>query len=68
MVLHESITIHRLESLLAENMFGMGSYGVCNSCGEEQDGIEFDTVEAECATCGENQVYGLEEILLRMKV
>lgn len=38
--------------------------GFCLACGEEQDGCEPDARKYECEVCGQNRVYGAEEILL----
>ena len=38
--------------------------GFCRSCGEMADGVEPDAEKYECECCGENQVYGAEQLLL----
>lgn len=38
--------------------------GFCLACGEQQEGCEPDARGYECEACGENQVYGAEEILV----
>ena len=38
--------------------------GYCVACGEMRDGCEPDACEYECEACGQNQVYGAEEIML----
>ncbi len=38
--------------------------GFCLKCGEVKDGCEPDARGYLCDACGENQVYGAEEILL----
>lgn len=40
--------------------------GFCTNCGEEQDSCEPDAREYTCESCGENTVYGAEELLMRM--
>ena len=39
--------------------------GFCMSCGAEAYGVEPDAHDYECETCGEDAVYGAEELLLR---
>ena len=38
--------------------------GFCLGCGVPADGIEPDARKCECEECGEELVYGLEELLL----
>ena len=38
--------------------------GFCLACGEEHYNIEPDARKYPCESCGENQVYGAEEILI----
>jgi len=41
-------------------------YGICITCGYEQEGVEPDARKYECEDCGERKVYGAEELLLAM--
>jgi len=42
-----------------------GNNGGCLACGEVQyGGVEPDAEKYECEGCGENQVYGLEQLLV----
>lgn len=42
-----------------------GEYiGFCIKCGAEAYGVEPDAREYECEECGENSVYGAEELLI----
>ena len=44
-----------------------GDYiGICIACGYEQEGVEPDARKYECEDCGEDKVYGAEELLLSM--
>lgn len=45
-----------------------GNQGACLACGEIHHGIEPDARNYECEVCGENQVFGLEELLLMGKI
>lgn len=40
--------------------------GFCLACGHEQGECEPDARRYRCESCGEFQVYGAEELLLRM--
>lgn len=46
------------------HIHGDNQTGFCIACGAEQDGCEPDARKYECESCGENRVYGLEELLL----
>ena len=39
--------------------------GICIACGEEAEGVEPDARRYTCEICGEDTVYGFEEILTR---
>jgi tRNA(Ile2) C34 agmatinyltransferase TiaS len=42
-----------------------GDYvGFCRACGEQAEGIEPDARGYKCESCGKNQVYGAEELLM----
>ena len=51
------------ESEMAHAMFEGGN-GFCLGCGAEADGVEPDARRYECEMCGENLVYGLEELMM----
>lgn len=38
--------------------------GFCIACGEEAYNVEPDARNYECESCGQNQVFGCEELLL----
>jgi predicted RNA-binding Zn-ribbon protein involved in translation (DUF1610 family) len=38
--------------------------GFCTACGAEAEGVEPDAQEYACDECGEEKVYGAEELLL----
>lgn len=40
--------------------------GFCLACGAQADGVEPDARNYECDTCGEEQVFGAEELLMMM--
>lgn len=49
------------EFLDAENDFG----GRCLACGAEAYGVEPDACNYACEECGEDQVFGLMELMIR---
>lgn len=48
-----------------ELIFNDNTQGFCIACGEDAYGVEPDARRYECESCGENKVYGLEEIVMR---
>lgn len=61
--MHKSITLERIESLVREQMFDLANPGICTNCGEDADDCEPDARNYPCDVCGENQVFGAEELL-----
>lgn len=43
-------------------------YGLCISCGFEQEGVEPDGRKYECDECGKHAVYGIHELLISGKL
>ena len=41
--------------------------GFCTSCGEEAHCVEPDARKYQCESCGENKVYGAEELLMMIQ-
>ena len=52
-------TLNTLEQMMFK------SQGFCLACGEIQDGVEPDASKYTCDCCGENKVYGPENLILR---
>jgi hypothetical protein len=63
---HHSITIDRIADAVERGMTTLDNPGFCIKCGEDADGCEPDARGYECEMCGENGVYGAEELLLRL--
>lgn len=61
---HIKINEDRLISAVKENMFGCSSVGFCLACGAEREGCEPDARKYPCEECGENMVYGAEEVMI----
>jgi hypothetical protein len=66
MKIHPSITRTRVMEAVERRMTTLDNPGFCLACGEEAMGCEPDARQYECESCGERQVYGAEELLLRM--
>jgi hypothetical protein len=60
--MHKSITIERVMQLVKDD----DCVGICKSCGEENYTVEPDARNYECEVCGENQVFGAEELLTEL--
>jgi len=62
MKLHPTITERRLSEAVERAMFGTDSPGLCVKCGADAEGVEPDARRYKCEACGENGVYGAEEL------
>jgi hypothetical protein len=51
---------------LEEAMRSNESLGFCLACGEENDGVEPDARNYTCSACGERQVFGAEELMIKV--
>ena len=50
-----------IEAVEADDMIGF-----CTACGDEAYNVEPDARQYPCETCGENKVYGAQELLFYM--
>ena len=66
MKMHKSITMDRVMRAVQAEIFDLDNPGFCIACGEESDGCEPDARGYECHSCGLNDVYGAEEIMMMM--
>jgi hypothetical protein len=66
MKIHPSITQDRIVDAVERRMTTLDNPGLCLSCGLEQGGCEPDARKYLCESCGESQVYGADELLLRI--
>lgn len=46
-------------------MLSDASIGWCRECGAEHSCVEPDASNYKCESCGENEVYGCEEFVIR---
>lgn len=63
---HFSITEERILEACERRMTSLDDPGFCLACGNEQGGCEPDARRHRCEACGEHQVYGAEELLIRI--
>jgi hypothetical protein len=63
---HASITEERILDAVERQTTTLDDPGFCLVCGNEQGGCEPDARRYECEACGEKQVYGAQELLLRI--
>ena len=66
MKIHPSITEERIVEACERRATTLDDPGFCLICGNEQGGCEPDARRCECEACGERQVYGAEELLIRI--
>ena len=67
MTMHPSITLDTIVSAVEHQRGSLDDTGFCTRCGAEADGCEPDAREGECEACGENGVYGAEELLFMVQ-
>lgn len=63
MHIHRSVTPSRVNRLAKQSMFGLESPGICVSCGKDADQVEPDAEGYTCEVCGEDSVFGAEQLL-----
>jgi hypothetical protein len=63
---HKSLTTRRIIAAVERSRTSLDNPGFCLACGCEAGGCEPDAREYECEACGENQVFGAEELLLEL--
>ena len=66
--MHKSITIDRVTDAVNRHMTTLDNPSFCVACGEGVEGIEPDACGYECESCGEDKVYGADELLMHMAV
>lgn len=62
MKLHHSLTEQVIEDAVKRRMTTLDNPGFCIECGLENEGCEPDARDYECEGCGENAVFGADEI------
>ena len=66
MKIHPSITTDMVLAAVEDSMVDCNYSGFCTACGDETYGVEPDARRYQCEACGENAVYGAEELLLHV--
>lgn len=66
MKMHETLTIDRVSEAVIRRNASLDNPGFCTACGAEVDDCEPDAREYECEVCGENAVFGADELLIMM--
>jgi predicted RNA-binding Zn-ribbon protein involved in translation (DUF1610 family) len=66
MRMHRSITLDRITDAVERSHSALDDPGFCVACGHEVDGVEPDARKYTCEGCGEDAVYGAEELSMRM--
>jgi len=64
MRMHKSVTPERIMEAVHRRNYSVDNPGFCITCGNEQGNCEPDAREYECEACGEDTVYGAEELLM----
>jgi hypothetical protein len=62
MKMHSSVTVDRVLAMAQRDE----DEGICIACGEDAYGVEPDARGYECEACGEDRVYGAEELLMML--
>ena len=66
MKMHHSITVERVMDAARRQMISLDDPGFCLACGHEQGGCEPDMRKGKCESCGEDEVYGADDLLMHM--
>ena len=66
MKIHQDVTLERVTEAVERHLTTLDNPGFCVRCGAEAEGVEPDARRYECEACGENGVYGADELLLMM--
>lgn len=60
----QKLTLETVMAAVERSHSSLDNPGFCLACGAETDGVEPDARNYECDVCGENKVFGAEEILI----
>jgi hypothetical protein len=61
---HKRLTDEFILEAAERSLTTLNSPGLCLVCGNEQEGCEPDARNYECESCGAEQVFGAEELVL----
>jgi hypothetical protein len=62
--LPDNLDIEQVMEAVKESWSSCSNPGFCMACGAERGGCEPDAENYECWECGENMVFGAEQVLL----
>ncbi len=63
---HKDVTDKAVIQAAKQSILDLDSLGFCLACGNVQDGCEPDARGYICEHCGEDEVYGAEELLMSL--
>lgn len=61
---HKNVTAEAITDAVERRMTTLDNPGFCILCGLEADGCEPDARNYKCESCGAEQVFGADELLL----
>lgn len=64
--INAKVTPDAVEDAVRRRITGLDNPGFCILCGCEADGVEPDARNYTCESCGAEQVFGADELLLMM--
>ncbi len=68
MRLPQGLTVDKILAAHIASQTSLDNPGFCMACGAEQDDVEPDARGYNCEQCGEDSVYGAEDLVLRVPV
>ena len=66
MKIHPNVTLDTVMAAVNQQRCSLDNPGFCTGCGAEAEGCEPDARDGECEACGEERVYGAEELLFML--
>jgi hypothetical protein len=63
---HPDITAETIIEAVERRRTSLDNPGICILCGIETEGVEPDARNYHCEACGADQVFGVEELLIRL--
>lgn len=63
---HSTLTDDVIMDACDRRLSSLDNPGFCLVCGSEQDGCEPDAQNYECESCGAEQVFGCEELMMEI--
>jgi hypothetical protein len=66
MKLPEGLTVEDIMGAYEGSLTSLDNPGFCMACGEEHDDVEPDARNYKCESCGEDSVFGAEDLVLRI--